>query len=142
MKLDKRHTEKIDPLLRDALRRAEEKEILRTVMVLGPESKDAEKGLREQELDPSQFPSRVEYRQALIKHRQAKLADDIGDTLQALRDLSLTPRGGTISRAVVVEGSARQILASLDLPGVRHASLDRPIQLVEPRRRRRVKSER
>lgn len=142
MKLKKGHIEKTDPLLRDALRQAEGDEVLRAVMLLGPESGDDEKGRVGQKLDPSQFPSRADYRRALIEQRQSRLADDIGQTLQALQGLSLAPRGGEISRVVVVEGSARQILVSLDLPGIQHASLDRPIELVEPRRRGRGKSER
>jgi hypothetical protein len=135
MKLQERHTDKIDPLLRDALKQAQGDEMLRAVMVLGPERTDAEEGLTGEALDPAQFPSREAYRQTLITQRQNQLAHDLRETLQALQGLSLTPRGGTMSRTVVVEGPACQILASLDLPGVRHASLDRPIELIRPRRR-------
>lgn len=135
MKLRKGHVNKIDPLLQDALRQAEGNEILRAVMLLGPESGDAEKVWVSRELDPSQFPSRKAYRQALIEQRQSQLADDIGQTLEALQDLALAPRGGKVSRVVVVEGQAHQILTALDLPGVQHASLDQPIELIEPRRR-------
>ncbi len=39
-----------------------------------------------------------------------------------------------MSRTVVVEGPARLLLTSLELPGVRHASLDRQIEIVKPRR--------
>lgn len=135
MKLNKRHLEKIDPLLQDALRRAEGDEVLRAVVVLGPENFDAEKDGVSKELAPAQFPSRQDYRKALITRRQSQLAEDISDTLQKLLALSLTPRGGTISRTVVVEGPARQILTSLELPGVRHASLDQPISLIKPHSR-------
>jgi hypothetical protein len=141
MKLEDRHVQKIDPLLQDALGQAEDEEILRAVMVLGPESGDTEKGWRGEAPEPSQFRSRKAYRQALIEQRQSQLVEDIGQTLEALRDLSLTPRGGKTSRVVVVEGPAHQILTALDLPGVQHASLDRPVELVEPRRRKRGKFE-
>ena len=133
MKLEERHEEKIDPLLWDALWRAEEDEVLRVVMVLGPEPGDTEKGLGARELGPSEYASRVEYRQALIEQRRAWLSDRVGGTVRALRDLSLTSRKETLSRTVVVEGPASQILTSLDLPGVYHSSLDRPIELANPR---------
>jgi len=134
MRLEQSHIDKIDPLLQDALKRAKRNEILRTVMLLSPvEEAGRERG--DQAPDPSQFSSRVDYRRALIEHRQVQLADDIDPTLQALRDMSLTPRGGMIGPVVVIEGTAGQIVASLDLPGVRHASLDRPIILIEPRSR-------
>ena len=133
MKLEARHDDKIDPLLWDALRRAKEDEVLRVVMVLGPEPGDTEKGLGAKELGPSEYASRVEYRQALIEQRRTWLYDRVGGTLRALRDLSLTSRKETLSGTVVVEGPASQILTSLDLPGVYHASLDRPIELATPR---------
>jgi len=133
VKLEKGHIDKADPLLQDALGQAEEDEVFRVVMLLGSEGRDEEKRLIGQEPDPSQFPSRTAYRRVLIEQRQDQLADDIGQTLEALQGLSLAPRGGKISRVVVVEGRAQQIVTALDLPGVQHASLDRPIELVEPR---------
>lgn len=66
----------------------------------------------------------------MIDRRQRRLNDDIGDTLRALKALSLLPRGGTISRTVVIEGPARQILNSLELPGIRHTTLDQPVELI------------
>ena len=135
MKLEERHIQKIDSLLRDALRDAKGDEVLRAVMVLGPQGIDARKEYRDQELASSQFPSHEAYRKALIERRQSELVHDTGETRQALEDLSLSLRGGKISKTVVVEGSARQILASLELSGVRHASLDQPIGLIAPRRR-------
>jgi len=102
------------------------------MMRLGPDEQD---GDVDQDLRPDQFPSRAAWREALIERRKAQVAHDIGSTLQALRDLSFKVGGGTTSRTVVVEGTAQNILASLELPGVRHASLDRPIQLAEGRDR-------
>jgi hypothetical protein len=141
MKLRKGHIDKTDPLLQDVLGQADGSEVFRVVMLLGSESKEEERRSLDQEPDPSQFPSRKAYRQALIDQRQSQLADDIGQTLETLQELSLAPRGGKISRVVVVEGQAQQILTALDLPGVQHASLDQAIELVEPRRRRQGKSE-
>ena len=128
MKLSETYLAKADPLLRDALQNADENEILRCLMLLGPKEAEA----KVQELDPSQFPSRLAYRKALIAQRQYFLADQIGDALKALQALSLKPRGGEISMTVVVEGTARQLWAALALPSVRHATLDRVIRLSKP----------
>lgn len=134
MKLSERQIEKMDPLLLDALRRAQGDEVIRAVMVLGPESGDTKREDVSQALNPARFPSHEVYRRALIAKRKNQLVLRLCDTLRALSELSLTPRGGTTSRAVVVEGTAHQILTSLELPGVSHASLDRPIGLIEPHR--------
>jgi hypothetical protein len=131
MKIEEKQIEKADPLLQEALKRANGDEILRAIMLLGPEG-DSEKNHIEQEPDPEQFADRAAYRQALINSRQRQISHQLGDIMQDLRARSLTLFGGTISPTVVVEGAAREILRSLDLPGVRHASLDRVIQLHEP----------
>jgi hypothetical protein len=101
-----------------------------------------QENLAEKKLSPAQFRSRSAYRGAMIDRRQRRLNDEVGDTLRALRTLSLFPQGGAISRTVVVEGPARQILVSLELPGIRHASLDQPIELIRPFRQERKKSKR
>ncbi|MGB0384424.1 MAG: hypothetical protein ACPGWR_06325 [Ardenticatenaceae bacterium] len=131
MKLSETYLAKTDPLLRDALQNADRNEILGCLMLLGP--KEGEAKVIEQELEPSQFPSRLAYRKALIAQRQEFLKEQIGDTLKALQALSLKPRGGEISMTVVVEGTARQLWAALALPTVRHATLDRVIRLSKPR---------
>jgi hypothetical protein len=124
----------MDLLLREALSRAEGEEVFRAVMLLA--SPEAEGGTPPtgQGQEPTQFGSRKAYREALIARQRANLSKTIGETLQALEGLSLRPRGGTLGRTVVIEGSARNILSALELPGVLHASLDREIILVEPRR--------
>jgi hypothetical protein len=137
MKLAQRHISKIDPLLREALQHADGDEVFRAVMVLGTDQEDR----GEKKLAPAQFRSRSAYRGAMIDRRQRQLNDDIGGTLRALQALSLFPRGGTISRTIVIEGPARQILNSLELPGIRHATLDQPLELIKPspRGRKRLK---
>jgi hypothetical protein len=128
LRLSKAQRDKSDTALRKALQNAEGDEVLRSLMVLGEDdtSSEAESDIQydKGELDPSQFFSRVEYRSALIEKQQEKTTRHIGPTMQALYDLSLRPVGGTISKAVAVEGPARQIAAALKLPGVRHAILD------------------
>lgn len=125
MKLDKESIAKADPLLEDTLKQAGEDENIRAVVVLGS---SVPAGQVDQEPHPSQFPSRQAWREAMVERRESQLEGEIGDTLEELRNLSLNPRGGTISRAVAVEGSARDIADSLALPGVNHAILDREIE--------------
>lgn len=125
MKLDEEQIAKADPLLKDTLNKAQEDENIRAVVVLGS-STAANQG--DQEPHPSEFPSYQAWREAMVERRKSQLAGEIGDTLEKLRDLSLNPRGGTISRAVAVEGTASNIADSLALPGVSHAILDREIE--------------
>ncbi len=132
MQLDERYIAKIDLPLRDALADAPDGTILRAIMVLGT---DTESERRDERLpQPSQYSSRVAWRQALIEERQHQLVREIGRTIDALRELCLKPRGGTTGHTVVVEGSAQQLLRSLDLPGVQHVSLDQPIALIDAHR--------
>ncbi len=135
MQRDGRYSAKIDPHLRDALADAPDDTILHAVMVLDPDADNEESG--EPDLHPSAFPSRAAWRRALLARREQQLARDTGRTVDALRDLCLRPRGGTVGRTVVVEGTARHIRASLELPGVLHASLDRSIALDHPQPRSR-----
>lgn len=124
--LDEKRVAKTDPLLEETLKHARGDENIRAVVVLSSVEPTSRV---DQEPHPSQFPSRQAWRKALINRRESQLSGEIGGTLEELRNLSLKPRGGTVGRAVVVEGPARDIAASLDLPGVRHASLDRTIEL-------------
>lgn len=133
MKLGKSHIAKIDDLLCNALKEAEGNEVIRAVMVLGP--LDSEPGREEAPPEPLQYSTRTAYRQALIEDRRVKIGQAIGETRQKLAQLNLNPRGGKVGYTVVVEGPAAQILASLELSGVRHASLDQRISLVAPRGR-------
>ncbi len=140
MELNTTQIEKIDPRLQSALKKASGDEVLRAVVMLGRADGEAESNPDGPALDPSSFQSRADYKQELINQQRQKIADGIGETLRELKGLSLVVHGGEVSRVVVAEGPARQILASLDIPGVRHASLDQRIQLIEPRRRRHVKA--
>ncbi len=135
MKIDDKYNSKTDPLLQQALSNAGEREVLRAVMVIGTDSQEVEHGCAQSkapQVDPSQFSSRLDYRKALIAQKQSQVADDMHEVLQALHDLSLSTRGGTMGKTVVVEGPASQILASLELPSVLHASLDQEVNLIEP----------
>ncbi|TAE61952.1 MAG: NACHT domain-containing protein [Nostocales cyanobacterium] len=130
MNLKENHIAKIDPLLEEALMNARGDEKMRVIMTLGDEHK-----LRNNQnvvnIKPADFPSPLAYRQALIEQRKNQISQVLGDTIQELQKLSLTMQGGTMSRVLVVEGSATDILRSLELSGVNHVSLDQLVGLPE-----------
>ncbi len=130
MNLKEDQISKIDPLLEEALMNARGDEKMRVIMTLGDENQ-----LRNSQalpmLEPGNFSSSIAYRQALIERRKNQLSQVIGDTIQELQNLSLKPIGGTMSRVVVVEGSATAILNSLELSGVNNVSLDQLVGLPE-----------
>ncbi|MDB9449280.1 NACHT domain-containing protein [Dolichospermum circinale] len=130
MNLKEDQISKIDPLLEEALMNARGDENIRVIMTLGDENQ-----LRNSQtlpiLEPGNFSSSIAYRQALIERRKNQLSQVIGDTIQELQNLSLKPVGGTMSRVVVVEGSAIDILNSLELSGVNNVSLDQLVGLPE-----------
>ncbi|MGI8502541.1 MAG: NACHT domain-containing protein, partial [Hassallia sp.] len=130
MNLNESQIAKIDPLLEEVLTHARGNEEIRAIITLGAENQ-IKKDASNPPLDPNEFSSYEAYRQALIERRKNQLAEVVGDTVQALQNLSLKPIGGTLSRVVVVEGSANAILRSLELPGVNHVSLDQLIALPE-----------
>jgi nucleoside-triphosphatase THEP1 len=130
MNLKEDQISKIDPLLEEFLMNARGDEKMRVIMILGDENQ-----LRNNQalpmLEPGNFPSPTAYRQALIERRKNQLSEVIGNTIQELQNLSLKPLGGTMSRVVVVEGSATDILNSLELSGVNNVSLDQLVGLPE-----------
>jgi NACHT domain len=131
MYLDHTQQGKIDPLLQDALERAEGDDVLRVVMVLGAEEEENGFALSTQPLDPEQFTTRQDYRQALITQRQQSLSEILGTTLESLRNLSMKTYGGITSRLVVAEGTAQQLIRALTLEGVRSVTLDQVIRVGE-----------
>jgi hypothetical protein len=132
MIIDSRVAEKTDSQLERVLREAVGDEKIRVLMLLRAAGIVAHESAS---IASEQFASRRDYRQAMIEQRKKSVEEIIGGTRQALKDLKLVPKGAAISRTVLVEGSAKQILHSLSLPGVEHASLDQPIATVETRRK-------
>ncbi|MDZ8221879.1 NACHT C-terminal helical domain 2-containing protein [Nostoc sp. ChiVER01] len=130
MKLNESQITKIDPLLEEVLMRAKGDEVIRAIMSLGDENQ-LNSNASNPPLEPQQFTSSEAYRQALIDRRKSQLTEVLGDTIQALQQLSLKTLGGGLSRVVVVEGSADAILRSLALSGVNHVTLDQLIALPE-----------
>lgn len=132
MDLPQRFTRKLDERLQQALAAAKDDDRLRVVMVLAEQGRGAERG---SEPDPAAFSSRSAYRQAMLKQRGEQIARDTQATKAALEKLDLAVRGGTAGRTVVVDGAAKQILASLALDGVSHVALDQRLGLIEPDRK-------
>jgi hypothetical protein len=126
MQLNDRQIAKIDPLLQEALKQATGDELVRAIAVLNTDEVAISAAL-----DPEAFSSRLAYREALIAQRQTQLQTELSATMRSLHDLDLKTDGGSISPVLALEGTARQVLAALDLAGVRHASLEQLIGLPE-----------
>lgn len=132
MNLSRVQQQKIDPLLRDALAHARPEDTLRVVMTLQPDEEQALEADLEYELDPMQYHSRESYRRALIDQQKRRTLHEISHTIHELERLLTAVHGGEMSHTVVAEGSAQQVVSALSLAGVQRASLDRPLDLVEP----------
>ncbi|MFN6558680.1 MAG: NACHT domain-containing protein [Nostoc sp. ChiSLP01] len=127
MKLNNSQIAKIDPLLEQVLIQAKGDEVIRAIMSLGDENRISSTLINP--LEPQQFISSEAYRRALIEQRESQIAEILGDTIQALKELRLTILGDRLNRIVVVEGTANAILDSLNLTGVNNVTLDRLIAL-------------
>lgn len=128
MKLDFDNMAKADSLLRNALLEANESEELCVIFTL--ESAEVEPS--DPKPIPSQFPTKVEYRQALIDRNKAFIHRTLGDTLASLTRLGLRINGPNLMKTVVACGSAEQIHKALGLAKVERAYLDRPMNLIQP----------
>ena len=120
---------KSDPLLQEILSSSDGNDVLQVVMVLAEDSVNNSI----ETIQPSQFNSRVEYRQALIEQRKKQLQQgNVGKTIAELKKLSLQIQGGEASRFVVVEGTAEEIAKSLQLSGIKSASFDQIVRVEPP----------
>lgn len=129
MNMKSKNLSKADGSLREAFQDAEPKQILQAILILEPEEGHATSTSKQPE--PGEYDTREGYRRAIIDRREDELAELLGPTLQALRDLGLEVSGGRLGRATLVRGAASDLLASLDLPTVRLATLDRAIDTGE-----------
>ena len=127
MHLNSEQRAKADPLLQEILNHSSTDEMLQVVMVLDEDKANLSPA---ETLKPSQFASRVEYRQALIDQRKKQLeTGSVGQTIESLNNLDLIIHGGKASRFLVVEGTAAEIVKSLSLSGVKSATLDQIIRI-------------
>lgn len=130
METDPKLLEKVDPMLRKALEESSPFQILRIVLVV-----DRAGGApARREIEPSDFEHRSDYRAALIRQREADMRGRLGPTLHRLAELGLETRGGRLGRMIVVDGSAQAIAKALELPEVRKAALDQPLELSKAER--------
>ena len=129
MSLDSSFLDKIDPQLQEKLAYAPENEILRVIVRLSGENKS---NINSKSINLADSPNRTEYRKALIAQRQQQLSGDIGETKRAIENLALKTYGGINTKTLVVEGTANQILHSLELSGIESATLDQGFSPIVP----------
>src|SRR5437879_5332621 len=113
MHLNSVHRAKADPSLQSTLEQAHGDEQLRAIVRLHVRPPD-----REGEPQPSQFPSRRAWREALIAAQQHRMATELQRPLEALQALRLRTRASRISPTVIVEGTAESIRDALEIAEV------------------------
>lgn len=124
MTISDQQAAKIDPALHDQLVKADAGDFLRTVMILNP---DNERRSEPFSPDPSDYPSRQAYRQALIDQKRNAVDHELGGIKNKLREHSLVLRGGDLTNLLIVEGHARNIVEVLAWPEIRYVRLDEPL---------------
>lgn len=126
--------EKADASLRDALSKAVGDESIRVVFTLGGEPlvevMPPAVGRKSYSVR-SATPRRVlmSDRRALIEERKRRFDGAFGALKQSLVKRGLRVSGGEMTRAVVVEGAADDVAASLELPQVARAILDQTLEM-------------
>ena len=133
MNITKQQSDKIDRQLNRALQSAKEEDPLRAIIIVASHQAGIKIIKHTKEIGPEQFASYPDYRLALLKRREAQVAQEIKDAVEKLQQFHLSMHIGSLSRNIIVEGAAREILRMLDLPEVQHASLDQPVILMRPR---------
>lgn len=81
---------------------------------------------------PDQFPSRLDYRKALIDHVNNRATPDLDDLVGRLNALGLETHVSRPSQTVVVEGKPAALRQALEQEGVEDAQLDAAIELIRP----------
>ncbi len=125
MQLKPIHLEKADQALQDALTKASGEEMLCVIFLL-------DHGLKDPTPPPpvSNFPSRAEWRKAIVEKNLKRMWAAVSGTLDDLRALGLDPRGWELGQAVV-DAPASAISAAIELRGVELAVLDWEFELPE-----------
>ena len=116
--------EKADPQLKKTLKGSPPGKIVRAILTLADMEDNASKGPAAT-LDKVSFGEREDYRAALIDKQKGLISRQNEETIQNLEKLGLSLFGGSISRAIVVEGPVEKVKSSLNLSGVVSASFDR-----------------
>jgi hypothetical protein len=127
MRLEPLLLSKVDTKLRDVLFGASGFESLRVLFKLR-----VERTITTITPAPHSFASREAYRKALVDQRELQIAASTADTRNQLQALGIRILGGTLSPALIADGTAQQIGQALVLPEIESASLDRSVDLVHP----------
>jgi ATP-dependent Lon protease len=127
MKLEHIHLTKIDALLQETLEPAERDDVIRVIMILDSTNKNV-KNYAEHVHNAIQHHSRQNYREYLIAKRLEKLDNEFGEAFDALQNLSLNFKKGTLAKAIVVEGTVGSILAALELQCISYVYSDKEIK--------------
>lgn len=124
MILSDQQAAKLDSASRDRLEAAAPDDSLRTVVVLNSANQRKSEPFSPA---PGEYPSRQEYRQALIDHKKHAIEHELGGIKDRLRRHSLILRGGDLTNLLIVEGHAEDIVAVLAWPEIKSISLDQPL---------------
>lgn len=83
--------------------------------------------------DPTQFPTRAAYRQALVERQAANTSASAAAELAArFRAIGLSAVTGPLSHSVVVEGRPATLSRALEDDAIENAVLDDQIELIRP----------
>lgn len=139
MKLLPTHIGKLcDSATRQTFENSEDETVLRVIITL--DVNDDHKAL--ETLRPRQsHETRVETRRRLIDARTKSRKAAIRPVIDALIEQHLDVKGQAephLTRSIVVDGAARDILRGMELPGVARVQVDRPLPLIQPRSRART----
>ena len=120
---------KLDDELLAYLEAAHHSAEVRAIVSLARPEERHEQIVADERIDPKDFPSRSDYRRALIDRQQSAVKANVGETLEQLRRLDLDLQGGKTTHTLVVVGTASNFAELLKLNGVRRAELDRDVSL-------------
>lgn len=144
-KLSAAVAQKADQGLNDALQRAAQSDPLRVILFLqetgsapklpaskvsGPATSATSKsaprnsGAVDQSAKTTVGTDRLSQRKSLIAEQRTRHQAAFGETIEAMKALTLNVSGGESTRALIAEGSAEAVARALKLPGVKHAVLD------------------
>lgn len=84
-------------------------------------------------LDPSKFPSRTAYRQALIDARKEQICDAAQTLAARLTGQGVTARAVPLAEAVIIEANLPELRAILEDPDIADAHSDASIDLIRPK---------
>ena len=123
MNLDDIPVGKIDEDLRKRLGAALINEQIRVIASVAD-------GLTEEKstLPSSQFASRAEYRQYKIASQKEKTKLALEPVLESLNSLNLIVKFSDINPVIFAEGSPIEIFKLLQIPQIRHVSLDKNLE--------------